>query len=35
MELVARQFANVPEDEKRKMVVGNAIEYFHLDAVPA
>jgi predicted TIM-barrel fold metal-dependent hydrolase len=35
MELVARQFANVPEDEKRKMVAGNAIDYFHLDAVPA
>ena len=35
MELVERQFAGVPEDERRKMVVGNAIEYFHLDAVPA
>jgi uncharacterized protein len=35
MELVEKQFAGVPEDEKRKMVVGNAIEYFHLDAVPA
>jgi predicted TIM-barrel fold metal-dependent hydrolase len=24
-------FADVPEDEKQKMVCGNAVEYFHLD----
>jgi predicted TIM-barrel fold metal-dependent hydrolase len=35
MELIADQFAQVPADEKQKMVVGNAIKYFHLDAVPA
>ena len=32
---VARNFAGVPEDEKQKMIAGNAIRFFHLDALPA
>ena len=27
-------FAGVPEDERRQMLGGNAIEYFHLDPTP-
>jgi len=28
--VIERNFAGVPEDEKYKMVCGNAIEFFHL-----
>ena len=31
-ELVQEQFAGVPEDEKRAMLAGNAVKFFHLDA---
>jgi predicted TIM-barrel fold metal-dependent hydrolase len=31
-ELVEEQFAGVPEDERRKMLAGNAVKFFHLDA---
>jgi predicted TIM-barrel fold metal-dependent hydrolase len=31
MSLIERMFAGVPEDETRKMVCENAIDYFHLD----
>jgi predicted TIM-barrel fold metal-dependent hydrolase len=30
--VIENNFAGVPEDEKRMMVAGNAIRYFHLDA---
>jgi uncharacterized protein len=30
MKIIERNFAGVPEDEKYKMVCGNAIEFFHL-----
>jgi predicted TIM-barrel fold metal-dependent hydrolase len=33
MEVVKRNFAGVPEEETRRMVCGNAIEFFHLDAL--
>ncbi len=31
LDTIAETFAGVPEDEKYKMVAGNAIKYFHLD----
>jgi predicted TIM-barrel fold metal-dependent hydrolase len=31
-ELVEEQFAGVPEDEKKAMLAGNAVKFFHLDA---
>jgi predicted TIM-barrel fold metal-dependent hydrolase len=31
-ELVEEQFAGVPEDERRKMLAGNAVKFFHLDS---
>jgi len=31
LQLVKEQFAGVPEDEKRKILAGNAVKYFHLD----
>ncbi|HEY7065680.1 MAG TPA: amidohydrolase family protein [Chloroflexota bacterium] len=34
-DVLARNFADVPEDEVRRMVVQNAIDFFHLDAVAA
>jgi predicted TIM-barrel fold metal-dependent hydrolase len=34
LSLIERQFAEVPPDEKRRMVAENAIEFFHLDAGP-
>jgi uncharacterized protein len=34
MKLIERQFAGVPDDEKRRMVARNAIDFFHLDAIP-
>ncbi len=30
--VIERNFAGVPEDEKNKMVAGNAIRFFHLDS---
>jgi predicted TIM-barrel fold metal-dependent hydrolase len=33
LELVDEQFAGVPENEKHAMLAGNAVKYFHLDAV--
>ena len=30
-EVLEQQFAGVPEDEKRKMLCDNAVEFFHLD----
>jgi Amidohydrolase len=30
MDVIARNFAGVPDHEKYKMVCGNAIEFFHL-----
>ena len=33
--VIAKNFAGVPEDEKRKIVAGNAIKFFNLDAVAA
>ncbi len=33
-QVLARNFAGVPADETRRMVAGNAIEFFHLDAAP-
>jgi hypothetical protein len=35
MGLVDWNFAGVPEDETYKMVAGNVIDFFHLDAIPA
>ena len=35
MELVKWNFAGVPEDETYKIVAGNVIDFFHLDALPA
>jgi predicted TIM-barrel fold metal-dependent hydrolase len=32
LKLVEAQFANVPEDEKRALLAGNAVKFFHLDA---
>jgi predicted TIM-barrel fold metal-dependent hydrolase len=32
LELVKEQFAGVPEDEKSKMLAGNAVKFFHLAA---
>ena len=32
-ELVEEQFAGVPENEKRAILAGNAVKFFHLDAV--
>jgi len=32
MSVIERNFAGVPENEKHKMVCGNAVEFFHLDA---
>jgi hypothetical protein len=32
--VIDENFAGVPEDERRLMVGGNAIEYFHLDPTP-
>ena len=32
-ELAAEQFAGVPENEKQAMFAGNAVKFFHLDAV--
>jgi predicted TIM-barrel fold metal-dependent hydrolase len=32
MDVIERNFAGVPEEEKYKMVCGNAIEFFHLDS---
>jgi predicted TIM-barrel fold metal-dependent hydrolase len=29
--VIAENFAGVPEDEKSKMIVGNAVKYFRLD----
>src|SRR5581483_4792419 len=34
MSVVKRNFAGVPDDERYRMVAGNAIEFFHLDAAP-
>jgi predicted TIM-barrel fold metal-dependent hydrolase len=31
-QLIERDFAGVPEDERYQMIAGNAIRYFHLDA---
>jgi hypothetical protein len=28
-------FAGVPDDERRRITCGNAVEFFHLDAKPA
>jgi predicted TIM-barrel fold metal-dependent hydrolase len=33
--VIAKNFAGVPEDEKRKIVAGNAIRFFKLDAIAA
>jgi predicted TIM-barrel fold metal-dependent hydrolase len=33
-ETIARQFAGIPEDEKYAMIAGNAVRFFHLDALP-
>ena len=30
--VIAKNFAGVPDDEVRKIVAGNAIRFFHLDA---
>ena len=35
LEALAAQTVGVPEDEMWKMVAGNAIEFFHLDHIPA
>ena len=36
MEIVAKNFAGIPDDETFKMVCGNVVEFFHLqDCVPA
>jgi predicted TIM-barrel fold metal-dependent hydrolase len=35
LQLLERQFADVPAAEKRKMTAQNAIDFFHLDAMPA
>jgi len=32
LHLVEEQFAGVPEDEKSKLLAGNAVKFFHLDA---
>jgi predicted TIM-barrel fold metal-dependent hydrolase len=32
LELVEEQFAGVPENERRAMLAGNAVKFFHLDA---
>ena len=32
LDTIAKTFKDVPEDEKQKMVAGNAIKYFHLNA---
>jgi predicted TIM-barrel fold metal-dependent hydrolase len=32
--IIQEIFAGVPEDEKRRMLGGNAVEYFHLDPTP-
>lgn len=32
MRIVERNFTGVPEDERRRMVAGNAIEFFHLES---
>ena len=32
LELVEEQFAGVPENEKKAIVAGNAVKFFHLDA---
>jgi predicted TIM-barrel fold metal-dependent hydrolase len=34
MNLVQWNFAGVPDDETYKMVAGNVIDFFHLDAIP-
>ena len=31
LELIEQQFGGVPENEKRAMLAGNAVEFFHLD----
>ena len=33
--VIHKNFAGVPEDEKRAICAGNAIEFFRLDAVAA
>jgi hypothetical protein len=35
MELVKWNFEGVPTDKKYRIVAGNVIEFFHLDALPA
>jgi len=35
MRVLERNFAGVPEGEKHRMVCANAIEFFHLDALPS
>ena len=35
LEALEAQTIGVPEDEMWKMVAGNAIEFFHLDHIPA
>ena len=30
MRVIEENFRNVPEDERRKMVCGNVIDFFHL-----
>ena len=32
LEVLESQMTGVPEEEKYKMVAGNAIDFFHLDA---
>ena len=33
MRVIERNFAGVPDDERQRMVCGNAIDFFHLDAL--
>ena len=35
MRLVDWNFGGVPDDEKHRMVAGNVIDFFHLDAIPS
>jgi len=32
---ITREFAGVPEHEKQQIIAGNAVRFFHLDALPA
>jgi hypothetical protein len=35
MRVLERNFAGVPDEEAQRMVCGNAVQFFHLDALPA